>query len=142
MVERATLNALVRSLIDGTFRCLDAAAETINARYGRGASKGTLSKKLSGQLDWSVAEVVALEDACGRFPVTRWMARRLDRWGCLPAPMLAQAGAISREAGEAVAAILAAEQSAGADDRAQAVAEIDEAIEALRAARNQLEVKE
>ena len=142
MADRASINAVMAALIEGTFGCLDAAAETIGARWGRGACKGTLSKKLALQLDWTVAEVVALEDAAGRYPVTRMLARRLNRSPReVPASMLQQAGLISREAGEAVSAILAAEQSAQADSRAEALREVDEAIEALRQAREILEVQ-
>lgn len=138
--HRKTINAMMSGLITGTFGCLDAAAETINARFGGGASKGTLSKRLNGQLDWSVADVVALEDASGRYPVTKILARRLRNsatieTGCL----IENAGRISKESGEAVAAILAAEQSANADECAAAIKEIDEALEALRAARSALE---
>ena len=46
--QRATANALMCALIKGVYGNLDAAAETINARWGRGASsKGTLSKRMS-----------------------------------------------------------------------------------------------
>ena len=51
------------ALIDGTFGCLDAAAETINARLGSSVSKGTLSKILSGQHQWPAVYIWALEDA-------------------------------------------------------------------------------
>ena len=40
--QRATANALMCALIKGVYGNLDAAAETINARWGRGSSsKGT-----------------------------------------------------------------------------------------------------
>lgn len=133
---RRLVNGQMSALIDGQYGCLDAAAEAINARTGHAVCKGTLSKRLSGQFGWPACGVIALEDAAGRHPVTRLMARRL----CPDArtasgSMLLHAGAISREAGEAVSAILAAQQSQAAHDGAQAVVEIDEAIEALRRAR-------
>lgn len=136
---RLPISASLSALIQGYFGCFDAAAETINARWGRGASKGTISKKISGQLDWTVADVVALEDASGRYPVTRMLARRLD---AAPSPdgcLLKHAGSIAKEMGEAVAAILAAEQSASADDKAQAIKELHEAETAVRLARERLE---
>ncbi len=140
MTDRRRINALMSALIDGTFGCLDGAAETINARWGRGVCKGTLSKKLSLQLDWTLSDIVALEDAAGRYPVTRMLARRMnDASRSAPSSMLEQAGMISREAGEAVSAILSAEMSAQADSRAEALREVDEAIEALRQAREILE---
>lgn len=137
---RRTVNAQIAALIDGTFGCLDAAAETINARTNGHTTKGTLSKRLAGQYGWPVEDVIALEDAAGRHPITRMMARRLNADERKASGHLFQhAGAISKEAGEAVAAILAAQQSDSADDCAQAVTEIDEAIEALRRARAKVE---
>lgn len=136
---RRILRANMRSLVDW-FGCYDGVAETFNARWGGGASKGTISKKVTGTLDWTVADVIALEDAAGRFPVTRMLARRLEnrpaaQGGCL----LQDGSSIAKESGEAISAILAAEQSSGADERAQAVKEIDDAIFALRQARARLE---
>ena len=99
-------------------------------------SKGTLSKRLQLQYGWPVDEIIALEDAAGRQPVTRFMARRLapdTRTAC--GSILVHAGSVSKETGEAVSAILSAQQSEAADDRAQALVEIDEAIEALQRAR-------
>lgn len=141
MADRRTLTALMAALIDGTFGCLDAAAETINARWGHGASKGTLSKKLHEHLDWTVADVIALEDAAGRYPVTRMLARRLERAGAAraAASLLDHAGGISKEAGEAVAALLTAEQSADAGDRAQAIKELQDVVSVVSAALAKLE---
>jgi len=136
---RRLVSAQVAALIDGHFGCLDAAAEAINARLGGHVGKGTLSKRLAGQQGWPVDEVQALEDAAGRYPVTRMLARRLNPdEGTARGSILAHAGAISRETGEAVSAILAAQQSDAAADGAQAVVEIDEAIEVLRRARRRL----
>ena len=58
LISRANMKALV-----DWFGCYDAVAETINTRWGGGASKGTISKKTTGVLDWTVADVVALEAA-------------------------------------------------------------------------------
>lgn len=137
---RRLINSQMQALIDGHFGCLDATAETINARLNSSVSKGTLSKRLQGQYGWPADEVAALEDAAGKFPVTRLLARRL-----LPdertarGSILMHAGCVSKETGEAVSAILAAQQSEAADDRAQALVEIDEAIEALQSARSILQ---
>ena len=136
-ISRAQMKSIV-----GWFGCFDAVAETINARWGGGASKGTISKKASGALDWTLADVIALEDASGRFPVTRLMARRLeDRVVMADNCLMQQSGVIARESGEAISAILAEEQSSDADDRAQAIKEVDEAMFALRQARARLEGK-
>lgn len=136
---RLPISASLSALIEGFFGCFDAAAETINARWGRGASKGTISKKISGQLDWTVADVVALEDASGRYPVTRMLARRLDNAGSREGCILQYAGSIAKEAGEAVAALLSASQSADAGDRAQAIKELHDVETAVRLARERLE---
>ncbi|MFY0681855.1 MAG: hypothetical protein JXR13_14875 [Thalassovita sp.] len=128
------------ALIDGSFGCLDAAAETINARCDRSVSKGTLSKKLGLSIGWNIDEVLALEDAAGRYPVTKMMARRLrPDEKTARGSVLLHVGRISKESGEAVNAILSAQQSDVEDDYTQAIVEIDEAIEALRQARVRLE---
>jgi len=133
-ITHASMRALVSS-----YGCFDAVAEVINARWGGGCSKGTISKKMSSVLDWTVAEVIALEDAAGRWPVTRVMARRLGGGaGQVCDSLVAQTGEIARECGEAVSAILSAEQSSCADERAQAVVEINEAIVAMESAREKL----
>ncbi|WP_299734692.1 hypothetical protein [uncultured Roseobacter sp.] len=132
---RKQTHAHLRALI-GWFGCYDAAAATINARWGGGASKGTISKKVSEQLDWTVADIVALEDAVGQYPVTRALARRLsERPSTKGRCLVVQSGTIARECGEAISAILAAGQSLDASDMAEAIREIDESIESLRLAR-------
>lgn len=142
---RKIVRANMKSLVDW-FGCYDAVAETFNARWGvvggsAGASKGTISKKVSGNLDWTVADVIALEDAAGRYPVTRMMARRLEHRPVSEGGSLLQDGSsIAKESGEAISAILAAEQSTCADECAQAIKEVDDAMFALRQARARLEV--
>lgn len=136
---RKIVRANMKSLVDW-FGCYDAVAETFNARWGGGASKGTVSKKVTGNLDWTVADVIALEDAAGRYPVTRMMARRLDRRPDVSGGSLLQDGSsIAKESGEAIAAILAAEQSSCADDRATAIKEALEARSAIDRALARLE---
>ena len=125
------------SLVTG-LGCLDAAAETINARWGGRASKGTLSKKLNGALDWTLADVIAIEDALGRWPVTRLLAQRVGRIETGVVSLTEQAGLIARENGEALQAMLAAVQSCAAADVASAIKETDEAIEALQQGRAKL----
>ncbi|AVO36613.1 hypothetical protein [Pukyongiella litopenaei] len=136
---RKIVRANMRSLVDW-MGCYDAVAETFNARWGGGASKGTVSKKMAGQLDWTVADVIALEDAAGRYPITRMLARRLEtRPNAGEGSLLQDGSSIAKESGEAISAILNAEQSSCADDLAQAIGEIDEAMFALRQARARIE---
>ncbi|MBM1848735.1 hypothetical protein [Pseudosulfitobacter pseudonitzschiae] len=119
---RKIVNAQMAALIDGTFGCLDAAAETINARTGGSVSKGTLSKRLSGQLGWTIEDVAALQMAAGQYPVTRTMMRlEMDNGGKSAAACLyAASGVVSKEVGEAVSAALRAAQSADGGDIAEA----------------------
>ena len=81
---------------------------------------------------------MALEDAANIFPVTRMLMRRLSDTEAAVGCIIDQAGVIAKESGEAVAAILKANKHT--DHRAQAIAEVDEAIVALRAARDWLEM--
>ena len=140
--RRKLVNAQMAALIDGTFGCLDAAAETINARTGGAVSKGTLSKRLSGKLGWPVEDVAALEDAAGRYPVSRMLARRMGAKGpTASACLYAASGVASKEAGEAISAALSAAQSADGD-RTAAIREATEAEAALRRLREALEAEE
>ncbi len=131
----------MRSLVEW-MGCYDAVAETLNARWGGGHSKGTVSRKMNGALDWTLPDVIALEDAAGRYPVTRILARRMGGGG-VPADgsLISASSSIAKESGEALAAILSAQQSSCADDCAQAIKEVDDAVEALRIARGRLEAR-
>ncbi|MFG6566699.1 hypothetical protein [Sulfitobacter sp. 1A13679] len=136
---RKLVNAQMAALIDGTFGCLDAAAETINARTHGHVSKGTLSKRLSGQLGWPVEDVAALEDAAGRYPVSRMLARRMNANGpTASACLYAASGVASKEAGEAISAALSAAQSVDGD-LTEAIREAIEAEAAMRRLREALE---
>lgn len=138
---RAAMAALIQSI-----GCLDAVAATIAARWGEGCSKGTISRKLAGSLDFTLADLIALEDATGRYPVTHILARRLQAGAGAPpvgatGDLRRDAAEISREVGEAVAAILSAQMSASGRDEAQAIVEIDEALVVLRRARARLDLE-
>ncbi|MDG4650088.1 hypothetical protein P6F26_16695 [Roseibacterium sp. SDUM158017] len=135
---RQATHAAMRALVQrvGSF---DAVTETLAARWGHGVSKGTISRKMSADFDWTLADAIALEDCLGEFPVTRMLARRMGAEVTPATDLSRQGGVIARETGEAVCAILAASASARVEDEAQAIAEIDEAIAALRAARARLE---
>lgn len=137
---RKVINSQMAALIDGCFGCLDAAAETINTRNSGSVGKGTLSKRLSGQLSWPVEDVAALEEAAGRYPVSKLLARRLDGSGGTASSCLyAASGVASKEVGEAVSAALRAAQSADGDDLANAIKEAAEGEAAMRRLREALE---
>lgn len=138
MDDRIKINALMRSLVQ-RFGCLDAVAAMIGARFGAAPSKATLSKKMAGKLDWTVADLLALEDASGAFPVTAMLNRRRGRDDVVPGCLVTESAAVAREAGEAVSAMLRANQSNCDMDRADALREVGEAIEALRAVQKMLD---
>jgi len=136
MIIRQQIDAQMRALVGG-HGCLDAAAEAVNARWGTSVCKGTLSRRMSSDLPWTILDVIALEDALGRYPVTRMMTRRIEDNG--PGDVVSAAQVVAKETGEAVAALMGAMVSASSSERAHAIVEIDEAIEALRQARSALE---
>lgn len=137
-LARANMRAVI-----GWFGCLDAAAETINSRWDCGTNKSTLSKKLSGQLDFTISDVIALEDAADRYPVTRLLARRLEgQAGDVVDCMFEQSGVIAKETGEAIAAIIAAQKSSSSANNTNALKELHEAVAALLAASNTIEQEE
>jgi hypothetical protein len=131
--------ASMRSLISG-YGCLDAVASMVSARFDVPASKGTLSKKMAGHNEFSLAEIIALEDATGRYPVTEALWRRLDAKperiaGCL----LTLSANVAKEGGEAVSALLTAMHASNPDDLAQAIKEVDDLMHVLRETRASLE---
>jgi len=108
---------------------LDAAAALIGARLGADVSKGSISKRLSGQLDWPLVEILALEDAVGDPCVRRWLARSLPELAEGQSLLAAAAEAV-REHGEAVSAVM--DFAAGRGARAQAAKEVSEAVVAAK----------
>ncbi|MHA7852219.1 MAG: hypothetical protein ACX93Q_15215 [Roseovarius sp.] len=121
---------------------VESAAAAISESVGRVVHKGTLSKRLSECRGWHVDEIAGLEDALGSYPVSRFMVSRLDpKPGNFDAPLDHHASAVLSATGDAFHSILAAQQSDADQDRATAIAEIDEAIAALRRARTALEAE-
>ena len=134
------INAHMRTIVD-CFGCHDAVASTLYAALDVNYTKSMISRKLSGRdWHWGCAEIIVLENAIDKYPVTKFLAQRLSNSSdkeiadCL----VDQSGAISKEVGEAVHSILKAQQSNSSDDSAKAIAEIREAIDALQAAENRL----
>jgi len=121
--ERNILSAFMSSLIS---RCggYEAACAIIQARWGHPVSKGTLTKKKAGQLDWSVTDVIALQEAAGERPVFAWFNSMADEDDELPC-LLTGAADLSEETGEAVSAVIKARTS---KDRAKAVKELRDVI--------------
>ena len=140
--QRTIVDAHMRNLV-GCFRCHEEIVEYLKKALGQRYLKGTLSQKLSGYWNWNIAEIIALENAANRYPVSEYLAQRLpastDK-SEIAECLIDQSGTISVEVGEAVQAILKAQKSESSDDGAKAIAEIQEAIEALEKAQNRLMV--
>jgi len=135
MTDRRMINAFMVGLVNRAGG-VDAAAALIGASTGRDPSKGTISKRLAGELSWPIEEVWAPEDAVGDRCVTRWRARNLpeerERHGLMQ--LLPD---VARESGEAVSAVMGL--MSGAVDRATARKEVAEARRALAALDHRLE---
>lgn len=126
----------------GRLGCFDAVAETINARWGCHTVKGTISRKANASLNWDVFDIIALEDALGCDPVTQTLARRnveavVSGNNICP---ISDAAVISKENGEAIAALIQAGQSDCAGLRAEAIVQLEEAERAIAAAKARLQV--
>jgi hypothetical protein len=132
--------SIMRALVI-RFGSLDSVAEAINVAVpGASCCKGTISLRLRGEREWPLTHVLALEDAFGDYPISRLIAGRLaDRQRGEGMPLAQAAGVAARENGEAVAAILRADQSDRAGDLAEAIRETREAREALEDAEAALE---
>lgn len=126
MSDRAVLRAFMQGLVD-RLGGVEAAAACIAARWGGEVSKGSISKRLAGHLDWPLIEIIALEDAAGDPCVRRWLARSLPE--VAQGQNLLQATAdVVREHGEAVSAVI--DFAAGRGKRDAARKEVADALSA------------
>ncbi len=75
-MNEAVIKALVAVLVRKVGG-VDAAAAIFGAHFGVD-QKGTVSKIVSGQLRMPLVGVLALEDAAGEYPITKFMADRLS----------------------------------------------------------------
>lgn len=124
---RLTCTAMIERL--GGF---DAACAVLEARWGHPVSKGTLSKKKAGVLDFTVADVWALEEVLGEYPVTDLLTKRRDAGvRAEGGDLLALSGMVSKESGEAVQAVLALLGRGDDGDPAATIKELNEAISAM-----------
>ena len=100
-------SAMIRSFMGGLISKVggyDAAASYISARLGHDISKGTISKRQSGQLEWPLVDIMALEDAAGDRCVRRWLMQSIpevEEALCF----MRSAGELAIEGGEAVQAL-------------------------------------
>jgi hypothetical protein len=125
--DRDMIRAFMARLIEEAGG-VDATSALVSARLGRNVCKGTISKRMSGDLDWPLVEIRALEKVVGNFCVSRWIAGDVPEVAQAQSLMTAAALAV-REHGEAIAATLAV--ASGSGDMAVALCEMDEALQAL-----------
>ena len=123
MSDRLIISAFMQGLVSRAGG-VDAAAAIIGARHGSDVSKGSISKRLSGHLDWPLVEIIALEDALGDHCVRRWLARSLPE-AAEGQNLMQGAGAMAVEAGEAMAAVM--DFTSGRGSKAKARKEVQDA---------------
>lgn len=135
MCELRQFNAVMRAAVNKHFGGdVDAVAATFSAFWEKGTSKGTISRKMNGSLEWTVADMIAMEGATGDHVLTKFLARRLRPADAEEdgASIVDLVGSASKEGGEGVAAALASIAASSGGDRAVALREVREAIDAFR----------
>lgn len=137
MSDRSMIRAFMAGLIDRAGG-MEAAAALIGARLGQEVSKGSVSKRQSGALDWPLVEIIALEDAVGDACVRRWLSRSLPEDG-LGQGLLSGLAEAARETGEAVGAVAA--YASGQITRAEAAKEVQDAVTATKRLAARLEAE-
>lgn len=116
--QRHTLNAIMRSLVD-QLGGVDASSAIISERWSRPVSKGTISRRLSGEWDWTVCDIIALQEAAQRRPVYDWF-ESFDGSAAAKEDAMAAAAFTNVEFGQANAALMTAKTP---EDRARAAKE-------------------
>ena len=138
MSDRLIISAFMQGLV-ARAGGVDAAAAIIGARHGYDVSKGSISKRLSGHLDWPLVEIMALEDALDDHCVRRWLARSLPQ-AAVGQNLMQGAGTMAVEAGEAMAAVMDFISGRGTGDKARK--EVQDAVAATAAMAALLEASE
>jgi hypothetical protein len=126
MSDRLMIRALMAGLVEKAGG-VDPAAALIGARLGAEVSKGSVSKRMGGHLEWPLVEIMALEDAVGDPCVRRWLARSLPE--VTEGQSLMQVAAeVVREHGEAISAVM--DFATGRGKRATARKELADVVTA------------
>lgn len=115
---------------------VDPAAALIGARLGREVSKGSISKRQAGLLDWPLLEVWALEDALADPCISEFRSRSLPSH-VQASGLLQLMPEVARESGEALAAVM--DLASGRGNRDVARKEVAEAHRVLGRLAAQLE---
>lgn len=120
--------AVIRAFMANLIRKVggvDAAALVIGADLGVAVSKGSISKRQAGHLDWPLVEIMALEDALQDFPVREWLAQSAPK-AAAGQNLMHSVGRMAAESGEAMAAAM--EFASGRGSKAQALKEAHDAL--------------
>lgn len=104
---------------------VDAAAMAIGADLGVTVSKGSISKRQAGHLDWPLVEIMALEDALVDFRVREWLAQSTPL-ASQGQSLMHSVGRMAAESGEAMAAAM--EFASGRGSKALARKEAHDAL--------------
>ncbi|MDO9006335.1 MAG: hypothetical protein Q7V20_23065 [Aquabacterium sp.] len=108
---------------------VDAAAMLIGADLGAPVSKGSISKRQAGYLDWPLVEIMALEDALLDYSCREWFAQTTPK-AVADQNLMHSVGRMAAESGEAMAAAMEAamEFASGHGSRALALKEAHDAL--------------
>lgn len=138
MSDRQMIRALMQGLVEKAGG-VDVAAMLIGARLGSEVSKGSISKRNAGHLDWPLVEIMALEDAVGDRSVRRWLIQS-DPEAEARACLLRATEDVIRESGEAASAAMAFVSGRGCEAKARK--EAQEAVTATKKLADLLEAGE
>jgi len=122
-VSRSLFNALV-----ARGGGVDAAAAVLSAYHGSEFNKSSVSRMCSGSINVTPEALIAMEDHCGEFPFSEYMAARLAQHDDDKPVLLAALSAAIKETGEGLSA---AAEAADGGDFGRAIAETQEAVSAL-----------
>lgn len=103
---RPIIHAHVCALIDKLGGVV-AASAVLDARWGGSHSAGTLSKKRARQLDWTLPDILALQEAAGDWSLFNWLMGQVPpeaRAVCL----VTASADLAKESGEASHAVMMA----------------------------------
>lgn len=128
------ISAMMRGLI-ADVGGYDAVVAYFTQRTGQPCHKGTLSQKKNGTLDWTLMDVIILQEFAQRTPVTDWLVS-LDDDAQSTITREAAAARVAVESGELVAALIGATTPEG---RARALKELGDVREAIEDAEDVLE---
>ena len=133
-LKKSQIHIAMRSMVQKC-GCLESVSEITNT------SVSIVSKKMNGVLNWTISDVMHLEEALGIYPITRIMSRinaNDQIKSNLELPEIA--GQIAKDTGSAVQSILSVGPKV--DRKAQhacSMVEIDQALVALKQARTAIE---